>query len=99
MSTLKQMVLIMAITTLINISLMSLMSTIRIYHEREGGIEKSIPRITVWHHEPCRVMTKGDPKGRIILSHPHMNDGYSFLLTIKYRISYYKKAPQSSQIH
>ena len=23
---------------------------IRIYHECEGGIEKSILRITVWHH-------------------------------------------------
>ena len=27
---------------------------IRIYHEFEGGIEKSVPRITVWHHEACR---------------------------------------------
>ena len=27
---------------------------IRIYHECEGGIEKSVPRITVgWHHEAC----------------------------------------------
>ena len=25
--------------------------TIRIYHKCEGRIEKSIPRITVWHHE------------------------------------------------
>ena len=35
--------------------------TIRIYHECEGGKEKSVPRITVWHHEACRVMTNGDP--------------------------------------
>ena len=26
-----------------------------IYHEWEGGIENSIPRITVWHHEACRL--------------------------------------------
>ena len=33
---------------------------IRIYHECEGRIEKSVPRIAVWHHEACRVMTSGD---------------------------------------
>ena len=33
---------------------------IRIYHECEGRIEKSVPRITVWHH----VMTNGDPEDR-----------------------------------
>ena len=38
---------------------------IRIYHEYEGGIEKSIPRITDWHHEACQVMTIGDREGRI----------------------------------
>ena len=38
---------------------------IRIYHECEGRIEKSVPRFTVWHHEACRVMTNGDPEGRI----------------------------------
>ena len=31
---------------------------IRIYHEYEGGIEKSVPRITVWHQEACWVMSK-----------------------------------------
>ena len=35
---------------------------IRIYHECEGRIEKSVPRITVWHHEACRVNTNGDPR-------------------------------------
>ena len=44
---------------------------IRIYHEYEGEIEKSVPRITDWHHEACRVMTNGDCEGRIFLSHPH----------------------------
>ena len=33
---------------------------IRNHHECEGGIEKSIQRITLWHHEACRVMTNGD---------------------------------------
>ena len=28
--------------------------TIKILHECEGGIEKSVPRITDWHHEACR---------------------------------------------
>ena len=37
-----------------------------IHHECEGGIEKSVPSITVLHHEACRVMTNGDSKGRII---------------------------------
>ena len=44
---------------------------IRIYHECEGRIEKSVPRITVWHHQACRVMTNGDHEGRIFLSYPH----------------------------
>ena len=34
---------------------------ITIDHECEGRIEKSVPRIAVWHHEACRVMTIGDP--------------------------------------
>ena len=38
---------------------------IRIYHECEGRIEKSVLRITVLHHGACRVMTNGDPEGRI----------------------------------
>ena len=40
---------------------------IRIYHECEGGIKQSVRKITVWHHEACRVMTDGDPEGRIFL--------------------------------
>ena len=34
---------------------------IRIHHECEDRREKSVPMIVVWHHEACRVMTKGDP--------------------------------------
>ena len=36
---------------------------IRIYHECEDGIEKSVSRLTDLHHEACRVMTNGDPEG------------------------------------
>ena len=55
------------------------MENISIYHECEGGIEKSVPRITDWHHEACRVMTNGNHEGQIFLSHPH--NGFFFLLT------------------
>ena len=44
---------------------------IRIYHECEGKIEKSVLRIALWHHEACRVMTNGDPEGHIFLSYPY----------------------------
>ena len=57
-------------------------SGIIIYHEREGRIEKSVPRIVVRHdHEACRVMTNGDTEGWIFLSYPHTNNGFFFLLT------------------
>ena len=71
-----------------------------IYHGFEDGIEKSVPRITDWHHEACRVMTIGDREGRIFLSNPYTNDGYFFLLTTKYLILYYKdmkKLPEMSE--
>ena len=55
---------------------------IRIYHECEGKIEKSIPKITVWHHQACLVMTNGDPEVQIFLSYPHRNNGFFFLLTM-----------------
>ena len=51
---------------------------IRIYHECEGRIEKSVSRIAVWYHEACRVMTNGNPEGQIFLSYPHMNNGFFF---------------------
>ena len=44
---------------------------IRIYHECEDGIEKSVWRISVCHHSARFVMTNGDREGRIFLSHPH----------------------------
>ena len=49
-------------------------------NEYEGRIEKSVPRIAVWHHEACRVMTNGEPEGRIFISYPHTNNGFFFLL-------------------
>ena len=52
---------------------------IRIHHECEGGMEKSVPRITDWYHKACRVMTIGDREGQIFLSHPHTNNGFFFL--------------------
>ena len=33
-----------------------LQKIIRIYHECEYGLEQSVPRITVWHHEACPLM-------------------------------------------
>ena len=56
---------------------------IRIYHECEVGIEQFILRITDWHHEAYQVMTNRDCEGRIFLSHPHTNNGFFFLFTIK----------------
>ena len=57
------------------------LNPIRIYHECEGRVEKSVPRIAVWHHEACRVMTNGDTEGQIFLSYLHTNNGFFFLLT------------------
>ena len=44
---------------------MSLQNIIKIYHGCDGRIKKSVPRIAVWHHEACQVMTNGDSEGRI----------------------------------
>ena len=49
---------------------------IGLYHERtcEGGMEKSVPTVTVWHHKVCCVMTNGDLNRETdFLSHPHTN--------------------------
>ena len=64
-----------------NIITYLLVENIRIYHECEGRIEKSVPRIAVWHHEACRVMTNRELHGRIFLSYPYTNNGFFFLLT------------------
>ena len=64
---------------------------LRIHHKCEGGIEKSVQRITVWHHEACRVMTNLDQEGQIFQSNLLRNNGFFFLLTIKYHILCFKK--------
>ena len=55
-------------------------------------MEKSVPKIAVWHQEACRVMTNGDPEGRIFLSYPHTNNVFVFLLTtvFYFKISFQK---------
>ena len=60
-------------------------NTIRIYHECEGVIDKSVSMITYWHHEACRVMTNGAREGKNFLSLPHTNNRLFFLLLTKYR--------------
>ena len=49
---------------------------LRIYHECEGRIEKSVPRMTVWHHAASPGMTNADHEGRIFLSYPHTNNNF-----------------------
>ena len=73
---------------------------IGILHECGDGIEKSIPRITDWLHEACRMVANGDHEGRIFLSHPPTNNGFFFLLTTKdtkYLILHWKNMKKSSR--
>ena len=51
-------------------------------HECEGGIGKSVPR----DHRDAN----GDSEGRILISHPHTNNGLFFLLIIHFK----KKLPE-----
>ena len=44
-------------------------------------IEKSVMRVTDWHHEACRVMQNSDPEWQIFLSTPYIHDKYFFLHT------------------
>ena len=63
----------------------------------EGRIEKSVPRIAVWHHEACWLMTNGDPEGLIFLSYPHTSNGFFFLLTtVFYLFMYFEIRSQRS---
>ena len=72
----------------LNSSPVTILNNIRIYHECEGRIENAVPRITVWHHEACRVMTNGDRKGLTFLSYPHTNNGFFILLTTVFIYSF-----------
>ena len=75
--------------------LVNALLNIRIYHECEGRIEKSVLRIAVWHHETCRVMTNGDPEGRIFLSYPQTNNGF-FTCSLLNTAFYVYKGSRSS---
>ena len=68
------------------------MANIRVYHECEGRIEKSVPRIAICHPKAYRVMPNGDPEGQIFLSNPHMSNTFFFLLTTVFylKISFQK---------
>ena len=64
-----------------------------------GWGRKSIPRITVWHHKACWVMTNGDREGRSFVSNPHTNNRFFFFCSpLHTAFSYLKKAPKSSWI-
>ena len=60
--------------------------SIRIHHECKGGIEKTFPRVTFWHHEAYLVMTIGEHEGRFLYPVLIQVIGLYFLLTIKYSI-------------
>ena len=62
---------------------------IRIHYECEGRIEKSVPRIAVWHHKACGVMANGDLEGQIFLFYPDINNGLFFLLTTVFIYLFY----------
>ena len=61
----------------------SLLSTsftehIRILHECQIWIDKSVPRVTFWHHEARRVMPNCDPRGRFVYPYlTRMMDSFS----------------------
>ena len=57
----------------------------KIHHEFEGGIGKKYP-------EDHRLTSRGLPN---VLSHIHKINGFYFLLTIKYRILCFQKAPEA----
>ena len=65
-----------------------------IHHEYGGRIENSVPRMTIWHHKACLVMTNGDPKGWTFLSYSHQNNGVFFLLTSRFHILFLTKGFQ-----
>ena len=54
-----------------------ILDNIRIY-ECEGRIEKSVPLDHRLSSLGCRVMTTGDPEGRIFLSYPNTHDRFLY---------------------
>ena len=53
---------------------------IRILHECQVWIDKSVPRDTFWHHEARRVMPNCDTKDRFIFLHALMRRSLIFIL-------------------
>ena len=43
------------------------------------------------------MMTNGDREGRILLFHPHTNNGFFILLTTKYLILHWKNIKMASE--
>ena len=55
-----------------------LVDTIRILHECQVWIDKSVPRVTFWHHEARRVMPNCDPRVRFVYPYlTQMMDSFS----------------------
>ena len=40
--------------------------SISIFHGYMVWIDKSVMRVTDWHHKACRMMPNSDPEGRIL---------------------------------
>ena len=73
----------------LSLGLVPVFEIIRIYHEYEGRIKKSILRIIVFNHEACRVKPNGDSKGWNFLSYPYAKNGiillaHQFSFILKY---------------
>ena len=52
--------------------------TIRILHECQVWIDKSVPRVTFWYHEARRVMPNCDPRDRFVYPYlTRMMDSFS----------------------
>ena len=51
---------------------------IRVLHECQVWIDKSVPRVTFWHHKACRVMPNCDPRDRFVYPYlTRMMDSFS----------------------
>ena len=72
-----------------------LIKIIRIHHECEGGIEKSVPRITDWHHESCKVMITRDKFFYPILTRTMNSFSCSPLNTSFYIGKTWKRLPEN----
>ena len=52
---------------------------IRIWHECEVRMDKSVPRVTVWHREALSSDAKQIPEGQICPPVPNTNNRFVFL--------------------